>query len=680
MVLRRPWARGSKTTNYRRLLIRLCKICRKADGPGHNRRIDRDGLVEEVEDEVWNLYRFATEHYLLLSTERIPEVGSSISIHPIGSGTSRDEVVDSSESFLTLEQAAIRMQELADDQGLEPSVGVAAVGLSEALLQENLIYNHSSTEARRQMARDAVSRIVIRVDRGTVIVRKGDVVTEQQARTIAALQEKVTRGNQWGTTFAFMAFSALLLGVLYQFGRGFIRIFSTRPRDLAAVGVILLLVVAMARADMEISVSLSTLMGLGTERSTFWYMVPFAGGAMLVRILVNSETSLLWILAASALCGLVMEQQVLYTIFFLVSGLAGSTALAHGAARMDVLKAGVMAGLINAALALLINLVRAHMADLGPAAATQPMWDVLAAFSGGLLSGFLVLALLPLFELAGFVTDYKLLELANLNHPLLRQLMLKAPGTYHHSVTVAQLCEAAAESVGANALQTRVACYFHDIGKALQPHYFIENQRGGVNPHDNLAPKTSARIITAHMVDGAAIARQYNLPPPILDGITQHHGTGLIQYFYAKALEQAAPGEEINEADFRYPGELPNSKETGIMMLADRVEAACRTLPENGDEDIRAMIQKLVNGAIMDGQLERCPLTIKELYTIVDSFADTLLGIYHHRIEYPGLPPRNQDGGATQNEQATGPIITLEMANPLREGGTLHRLAGDDER
>jgi putative nucleotidyltransferase with HDIG domain len=636
----------------------------------------------EVQAETLRLFDWAMAHYLVLSDERIPEAGTTITLHHLEDDREEDLYLDTLADFLSVSDARDELWRVSNESAVSDEVQRVSVALTMALVRENLIYNHALTESDRRQAREQVKHETIRVGRGTVIVREGDVIDRHQARTIEALQTKDSGVGQLGITVAFMTFCALLLGVVYQFGRGFIKKFSTRPRDLAAVGLIMFLVISMARIDVEVSVSLSTIMGLGTSPTTFWYALPFAGGAMLVRILVNSETALLWILVSSVLCGMVMEQQVLYTVFFMASGLSAAAALSHGSERVGVLKAGVLAGLINAALVILINLVRAHMGDIavvGPAAATQPVWDVALAFTGGVFSGFLVLGLLPLFELGGFVTDYKLLELANLNHPLLRQLMLKAPGTYHHSVTVAQLCEAAAESIGANALQTRVACYFHDIGKSLQPQYYIENQRGGLNPHDRLPPRTSARIIVSHAVDGAAIARQYNLPQPIIDGITQHHGTGLISFFYSKAVEQAQPGEVVDESDFRYPGELPSSRETGILMLADRVEAACRTLPDKSADSIRGLIQKLVNSSITDGQLEQCPLTVKELYTVVDAFTETLLGIYHQRIEYPGLPPRPAQPAADTGEQSTAPIITLEVANPLRETGTLPRSRRDEE-
>jgi putative nucleotidyltransferase with HDIG domain len=285
---------------------------------------------------------------------------------------------------------------------------------------------------------------------------------------------------------------------------------------------------------------------------------------------------------------------------------------------------------------------------------------------------------MPLFEAAGFVTDYRLMELANLNHPLLRQLMLRAPGSYHHSVLVGTLAEAACEEVGANALQARVAAYFHDVGKALKPQYFIENQRGEVNRHTTLDPHTSARVIINHVLDGGRLALEYKLPQPIIDNIYMHHGTGLLQYFFAQARLQADDPSSVDEATFRYPGPKPSTREAGIIMLADKVEAATRTIREPNEENIRAMINQIINSVMADGQFERCPLTFQEIYTIADSFVQVLLGIYHQRIEYPATraisrgstPP--DDASADAEPEAvgtarTGTIITLEIPNPFTQ-------------
>jgi hypothetical protein len=445
---------------------------------------------------------------------------------------------------------------------------------------------------------------------------------------------------------------------LYVFASGFIKKFSMRARDVEASAFLGLVVLGLSRLILDLSEPMAAALGSGIPATSMWYLAPIAGGAMLVRILVNSETALVWVTGMSLMGGMMMDQQAIYTIFFMCSGLVAAGGIAHTKERVNVLRAGLMTGLVNAALALLVSLLQVQLGEVGYASAAQPLWDMGFAFLAGNLSAIMVLGMVPMFELFGFVTDYKLLELANLNHPLLRQLMLRAPGTYHHSVIVGSLAEGAAESIGCNALLTRVSCYFHDIGKAVKPNYFIENLRDAPNPHDRLQPHQSARIIINHVVDGAALARQYKLPKPIVDGIWTHHGTGVIQYFYAKAVEAAEEGQVVDVDDFRYPGALPNTRETGIIFLADRVEAACRTLPDPTREAISAMIEKLVNSAVTDGQLVECPLTISELYTVIDTFTETLLGIYHHRIEYPGMPvmpPKGDQGLAAS-------IITLDVA------------------
>ncbi len=632
-------------------------------------RIASLGFSRDVERATTDLVGRAMANYIVADVAALPSQGHSVMVMRITREAVEEVQLDAFDQIHSPEQTRGAISLLAIETLPDEATRSAAVAVARAALRPNFSYNQLETEARRRKARERVGEVVTRVHRGTSIVRQGDVVSRQQVEMLVALRGSRSGFGTLGFLLSISAFAGVVFVAIYQFASTQMARFSTRTRDMEAMAVIVLLTMAMGRIAVELSAPLAGLMAMGSAPTTFWYLVPFAGGAMLVRILVNSETALVWILTTSALLGVLMDQQVLYCLFFAVSGVTAVGSVTQTRERLGVLKAGLLTGLVNAASALLLNLVAAHLGDSGAlrSAASQPLWDVLFAFLGGLGSGVLALGLVPMFEMVGYFTDYKLLELANLNHPLLRQLMLRAPGTYHHSITVAQLCEAAAEAIGANALQTRVACYFHDIGKAVQPKYFIENQRGGPNPHDRLKPQTSARIIVAHVVDGAAIGRQYKLPQPILDGITMHHGTGLIQYFYAKAVEQAGPGEVVNEADFRYPGEPPNSKETGIMMLADKVEAACRTLRDKSPENIRGLIQKLVNGAVTDGQLVDCPLTVKELYQIVDAFTEALLGIYHNRIDYPGIPKRPD---LRVQEDATGPIITLELNSPFSSEAT----------
>ena len=254
--------------------------------------------------------------------------------------------------------------------------------------------------------------------------------------------------------------------------------------------------------------------------------------------------------------------------------------------------------------------------------------------------GVISTGIIPLVEMAfGFSTDIKLLELANLDQPLLRELMVQAPGTYHHSVIVSNMAEASAEAIKANPLLAKVASYYHDIGKMKKPHYFIENQAGKENKHDKLAPSMSGLIITSHVKDGVELAKEHKLNKEIIDIIEQHQGTKLISYFYQKAKDQAAAkgnkAMQVKEEDFRYPGPKPQTKEAGLVMLADMVEAATRSLPDHSPARIQGTVQRIINNVFADGQLDECDLTLKDLHEIAKSFNMTLSGIFHERVEYP---------------------------------------------
>jgi putative nucleotidyltransferase with HDIG domain len=252
----------------------------------------------------------------------------------------------------------------------------------------------------------------------------------------------------------------------------------------------------------------------------------------------------------------------------------------------------------------------------------------------------MVLGMAPIIEsLFGYTTDIKLLELANLDHPLLKDLILQAPGTYHHSIIVGSLVEAGAKSIAANPLLARVSAYYHDIGKLKKPLYFIENAGGMENKHDHLTPTMSSLILTSHVKDGVELAHENRLGERIVHIIQQHHGTSLISYFYQKAKEKENPEmDSIDEKDFRYPGPKPQTKEAGIVMLADAVEAASRTLSEPTPSRIKGLVQRIVNNIFLDGQMEECELTLKDLQKIEESFSRILTAYFHQRIDYPPLP------------------------------------------
>jgi putative nucleotidyltransferase with HDIG domain len=277
-------------------------------------------------------------------------------------------------------------------------------------------------------------------------------------------------------------------------------------------------------------------------------------------------------------------------------------------------------------------------------------YDLICGALNGLLVGILALGLLPSLEsLFDITTNFKLLELSNLHQPILRQLILVAPGTYHHSIVLGTLAEAAAEAIGVNSLLVRVSAYYHDIGKIKKPAYFIENQMEALNRHDKLSPSMSSLIVTSHVKDGVELAKENNLPAPIIDIIRQHHGTCLITYFYQKAKDAENPKlEEVREQEYRYTGPKPQSKEAAIVMLADAVEAASKTLTDPTPARVQGMVKRIINNIFVDGQLEECDLTLRDLHQIAKAFVRILTGIFHHRVEYPGF--NFEDWGSKRRE------------------------------
>lgn len=538
-----------------------------------------------------------------------------------------------------------------------------AAALARALVKPDCFYDEAETEHRRITARNAIQVVEVEVRKGKKIVRMGDPVTARQAHELEALRNNTASSGSGWMFLTHLAFAGVIIASTVYFAKSTIRKFAPRPNDMEAMAFSLLMVLGIGRGIGEASAMLSALGPL--EPTLLALLVPVAGGTMLVRVLINSESALIFAVVSSLFASVLMDRSSLLMGWYLVTSLVAATAVGQGRERAAVLRAGLQAALIGTGLVVVLMLTRQEGPGADPQLLTtsRVLWIAGTAMLAGFFSAVLALGVVPAFELLGFITDYKLLELSNLNHPLLRQLMLKAPGTYHHSVIVGSLSEAACEAIGANALLARVACYFHDIGKGVKPQYFVENQREG-NRHDRLAAVQSAQVIINHVRDGHLLALQYRLPKPITDNIFMHHGTGLIQYFYNKAKEQAG-GEPVDEALFRYPGPKPDTREAGIIMLADKVEAACRTIKDPDEARIRAMIQKIINSVMVDGQFENCPLTLKEVYQIADTFTGVLLGIYHHRIEYPDTRAISSGKGKFVPVPRQG-TITLEIINPLK--------------
>jgi len=381
-------------------------------------------------------------------------------------------------------------------------------------------------------------------------------------------------------------------------------------------------------------------------------LIPFALAPMVHSVLLGKQMGLFSTVAVSILgCLLVPEDRILsYLVFSLMGGLTAVFVTQEVRKRGRLLRSGLYVGLIVLILSYAFDLISVRPLFSGE----MRQWEAFGinsavAFGTGLLTGMIVSGLLPIVEGAfGLTSDISWLELSDLNHKLLRRMQLEAPGTFHHSLVVASLSEAAAESIGANAMICRVCSYFHDIGKLTKPEYFIENQ-GDENPHDALTPTMSALIIVAHVKDGVDLALKHKLNSRIIDVITEHHGDSLVYYFYRKAQEQRRGEEEkvangleneedlpnIDEKNFRYPGPTPRTRESGIISLADAVESASRSLQKPTPQKIRGLIDEITFNRLKDGQLDGCGLTVSELRSVRESFSKTLRSMLHSRIDYP---------------------------------------------
>jgi cyclic-di-AMP phosphodiesterase PgpH len=603
---------------------------------------------------------------ILQESSETPDTSRGVSVVAGSDGRREEQVLRDFSIVRTPAEArqAISLHVLENHGSDErPALVQASAALARGLVRPDFSYNAILTEGRRLEASANVEPVRSEIRRGSRVVRAGDVIDARQAEVLATLRETGARTGPGWRFSLWVCFVAVLTATPLSFARNTIRKFTRKQTDLEAMGVVLLFVLALGRIATS-ALGIVHLPG-HDDIATVGLLVPVAGGAMLVRILINSESALVFAVVASLLAGAQMEQSAAYAAWYLVTSLVAASLVGQARERLNVLRAGAMSGLVGAGMVLILALVRVEnpVAEAGTLDWGTASGQVVTALAAGLLSAMLTLGLVPLMEVFGFLTDYKLFELANLNHPLLRRLMLQAPGTYHHSVIVGSLSEAACEAVGANALLARVACYFHDIGKGVKPQYFVENQRDGQNRHDRLSPEQSAQVIINHVREGGVLARQHKLPQPIYDNIFMHHGTGLIPYFHNRAREQAEGGP-VDESLFRYPGPKPNTREAGIIMLADKVEAACRTIKEPSEERMRAMIQAIVNQVMGDGQLEECPITVRELYQIANAFVAVLLGIYHHRIEYPATKAISSGGGKLPAVTRQG-TITLEIQNPL---------------
>ncbi|MBU1170337.1 MAG: HDIG domain-containing protein [Proteobacteria bacterium] len=545
------------------------------------------------------------------------------------------EVVEQSlKRFYSLEQAQTMVRIVAEPlfDGVDYNVRNVVVDFSQRLLQPNITLNRSETEAREKRAESEIAPTMFKIKAGEMLLREGERVSRSQLLKLKALQNQTRNENlvlrSLGVALLILLFVSTMY-VLHLKPKNDINI--EHNKNMLFLASIMAVFLFITKISLSVPGVIAATVAFDIPESSVYYGMPIAASAMTVCLFMGLEVALPFCIVFSALVAILFENQFEVFIFFLLSTTMAAYWTRDCSERKVFIKAGAKLGLLN------VFISTAVITYFGDFDWHSVMWGWLFALTGGVSAGIVTAGLAPLVEiLFDYTTDIKLLELANLEQPILRRLMIEAPGTYNHSVIVGTMADAVASEIGANPLLARVCGYYHDIGKIDKAQYFIENQQHGKNKHDKLAPSMSALILTGHVKNGVEMAKKYRLGKPILDTIRQHHGTSLIEFFFEKAKTQKIDSEEtVNPADFRYPGPKPQTVEAGIVMIADVVEAASRTLDDPTPARIQGLVQRLINKIFSDGQLDYCEITLKDLHNIAKRFNQILSGIHHHRIKYP---------------------------------------------
>jgi hypothetical protein len=550
-----------------------------------------------------------------------------------------------------IERTELRDSEVAETKldlagrmagGLDEEERMLAAEMIAPYVVPNSTFSQELTDQARDRAAEAVPPVPVQIVQGQIVVRQGDVITPATLEIVQQLG-LTTGGPDFGKLAGWFLLATLLVGILLAWVWRFRRDLWHRNNVLVLLGALLVFSAFGLK--------------LTAGRLTLPFLLPTAAVGMLVAILLDAGAATVFMAILAVIAGAVNGGSLELTAYVFFGGFAGIVAVRRG----DRLQAFVQAGI---AVFLVQGLVVTTFSLLGTrdVRGIVELWGASAVSAGGAavaaVGSFAVLG-----NLFGILTVFQLLELANPSQPLLRRLLVETPGTYHHSIMVGNLAERAAEAIGADPLLTRVAAYYHDIGKLANPLAFIENQAGSDNIHDQLEPDVSAQILKQHVADGIDIAYRSKLPTSLIAFIPQHHGTAIMGYFYARARELAAEpfggmstaegrraADAVDEHRFRHAGPKPQSREAALIMLADGVEASVRSLSARDEPAIRAMVERIIEERLTDRQFDECDLTLRDIERISEAFVGQLLGMYHTRIAYPQskvveLESRRASGG-----------------------------------
>jgi len=528
--------------------------------------------------------------------------------------------------------------------------GVAVLlDITQPHLRPNFVLNQKETDQRKKAAVKSIEPVRITLKSGQIVVRRGDVVTEEQMQMMTELglhKGQVGTGRIFGLALYVLLMMGLMSAYFYRFSP---EVFAD-DRRLLLVGLVIFVTLVIGR--------------IGHFYSDF--ATPIAVGPLLMAILINPRAALMLAIVAALMFGLITDQNLRIVSFVLLGSAAGVFSISKRPQGNSLVKAGLWIALANILILICTGLIDEMEYQ-------KILTDAALGAGGGIAAAILSIGLLPYLEQSfRITTSEKLLTLARPNHPLLQRLLLEAPGTYYHSVLVGNLAETAADQIGADPILSRVGAYYHDVGKIQRPYFFVENQANMENPHAKLSPSLSTMIVTSHIRDGLEYCREYKLPEAIADIVGQHHGTSLASYFYKQAAE-GEHGECIIEEDFRYEGPKPQTKEAALIMLADGCEAAVRSIAKPNMNRIENTVRRIINERLRDGQLNECDLTLRDLKMIGDIFIRVLCSTCHSRIEYPAEAirelerrrPRNGNGNKSSTEKS---LVAMENKrdNPER--------------
>ena len=503
------------------------------------------------------------------------------------------------------------------------------VRLAGAQIRANLTFDEATTEARRAAAAQAVLPISLNFSRNQLIIGEGQEVTEQVMVALDFLRNRGMPTAHLSRLFGSIGFVFVLVAVVFWVTDRAARRSPLSSHDSLYVAATLALTVLLFWL-WRMAVDGLVARDARIPEMALVLIFPFASIGMLTRLVLDFEIALAQLLVASILLGMFSEFGVPLAAYALIAGIAGAHWVAGCTRRSCILGASLRVGTVSGLAAVCLLLLVGNLWTPGASFVV-----VAGAVLGALLAGPVVVALSPVVEwVFGYTTNIKLLEMVSYDHPLLKRIMMETPGTFQHSLSISILVDAAAKAIGANALLARIGALYHDAGKVRNPAFFAENQTG-LSVHGLLTPAESARVIRAHVIDGVALVHEYRLDERLADFVREHHGTTAMRYFLSEAREH---GEAVNEDDFRYGGPTPRSTETGILMIADQVEATGRAMYGGTEQEYREMVHRTIERIRLEGQLDTCPLTLRDLSTIEETMVQVLVGMHHRRIAYPGQP------------------------------------------